>query len=220
MRYLLICMPLLLSFICADTLAASRYFIGAGLSSGSGTGNNTSKAVIDDIDAQNSSSSYTNTGFSLKMGMKFRGARRLELSLTQLNLSAENDFTVVDADNNSEQVRSKSALPVTGLDLTYMSHWRGGYLQPYYALGTGLYVNNNKEEMYAHDDIYGGALNAAFGLLMPLGRHAELDFAVQGKAIYWQEYQIYDKELDGFMATTVQTTSMLGSVQLGFNFIF
>lgn len=220
MRYLLICMPLLLSFVCADTLAASRYFMGAGISTGTGSGSNTSKAIIEDIDTQNSSSSYTNTGFSLKMGMKFRGARRLELSLTQLNLTAENDFTVVDADNNSEQVSSKSELPVTGLDLTYMSHWRGGYLQPYYALGAGLYVNNNKEEMYAHDDIYGTALNASFGLLVPLGRRAELDFAVQGKAIYWQQYQIYDKELDGFMATTVQTTSMLGSVQLGFNFIF
>lgn len=220
MRYLFICLPLLFSFMSVSSHAASRYFMGAGLSSGAGAGSNTSKAVIDNIDVENSSSSYTNTGFSLKTGMKFRGARRLELSLTQLNLTAENDFTVVDGDNNSEQVTGKTELPVTGLDLTYMSHWRGGYLRPYYAVGAGLYVNNNTEEMYARDAIYGGAFNLAFGLLVPMGRRAELDLAVQGKAIYWQEYQIYDKEADGFMATTVQTTSMLGSVMLGFNFIF
>ncbi|MCP5324912.1 MAG: hypothetical protein H7A09_01105 [Oceanospirillaceae bacterium] len=220
MRYLLACIPLFLSFATSDVNAASRYFIGAGLSSGSGTGTNTSKAVIDGIDTENSSSTYTNTGLTLKMGMKLRRAQRLELSLTQLNISAENEITVVDGDNNSELVSGTTDLPVTGLDLTYMSHWRGGYLQPYYALGAGLYVNNNKEEMYARDDIYGGAFNLAFGLLVPMGRRAELDLAVQGKAIYWQEYQIYDKEVDGFMATTVQTTSVLGSVMLGFNFIF
>lgn len=220
MRYLLICLPFLLTLIATEANAASRYFMGANISSGSGSATYTSKAVIDDIETGSNSSTYTNTGYSLKMGMKLRQARRLELSINQLNLNAENELTVVDGDNNSELVKNKSTLAVTGIDFNYLSHWRGGYLRPYYAVGAGLYMNNNKEKIYARDAIYGGALNAGFGLLVPMGRRAELDFAIQGKAIYWQEYQLYDKAADGFMATTVQNTSVLGSVLLGFNFIF
>jgi hypothetical protein len=220
MRYLLVCFTLLLSVLSCHTFAASRYFMGATLSSGSGTATNNSKAVLADVDAEDSSSTYSGMGYSLKMGMKLRRAQRLELAITQLNLNAETKSTVVDENNVSQELVSKAELPVTGIDFNYLSHWRGGYLQPYYALGAGFYLNNNKEKIASRDDIYGGALNVACGLLVPMGRHAEMNFALQGKAIYWQQYQMYDKETDGFMATMVQTTSVLGSVLLGFNFIF
>jgi hypothetical protein len=173
---------------------SSKYYLGMGMVSGSGT------LEMGRAEGQ----SYDSSSMPIKFGMMLDNDNRFEFSYEK----EKHKFTGTDN-------------KVSGLNFdwnyTYPKYKIADAVTPYWTLGLGVYTYEDTAKFIAkNEDLTGAALNIGIGGLYDINKNIELEASYKFKVIVWEKYTSKYENSDDIEIISSDSTGSL--FYLGLNY--
>jgi len=190
----LIVAGLLLAGTNAVAKDTDKFYIGIGVSNGSGT-----FTATDDY-GNSITNDYDSSSIPIKIGYMLENNNRFELSIESMDHKFDNGTDTVFGWNMD-------------WNFTYPNNKIGDIITPYWTIGFGSYTYEDTAQYFDdNEDLKGFAFNYGIGGLYDINTNLEIEASFKGKAIEWQ-----DVDIGG---TVVSSDSTGIAFYLGLNYKF